>query len=152
MTGTSTVVTLLSLLQSNAYRNVGTTQITQSQEVTTYAATTLPTNYREVPNIAIDDDGYQGTSATYAPRPGTNCGTSGTIAARITNCNTSWNGATNGIGGEATWNLVARVFANKEVWQDTRTGLLWSSKVGTANWCRAAGNTQPGPGGGSLRC
>jgi hypothetical protein len=146
--GTSTVISVNELLQSNAYRNVGTTQLTQEQEVTTYAGSgtnpALPINYREVSNIAFDDDGQTGTSATYAPRPGANCGTIGNIAARITNCNTNWNGATSGMGGESVWNLVTRVAPNKEVWQDTRTGLLWSSKVGSAKWCLAAGNMQPG--------
>ena len=39
--------------------------------------------------------------------------------------------------------MVTHDGLNKEVWQDQRTGLVWSSQVSTsANWCTAAGNAQ----------
>lgn len=155
---------------SNAYRDPGvkvipnladltttSSQITLNNEVSLYAGADLPTtggyNYRDVPDMNQDDEGYYGTTCKYAPRPSVNCGTSqATIALRIADCQAqnptrnSWNGATQCNGGQGLWRLVARSGANKEVWQDQRTGLLWSSIVNTAiNWCRATGNTQLTP-------
>ena len=132
-------------------------QLTLNNENTLYAGADLPTtggyNYRDVPSMAVDDEGYYGTNCKYAPRPSSNCGTSqATIALRIADCQTanpstnSWNGATQCNGGQGLWRLVVRSGANKEVWQDQRTGLLWSSIVNTAiNWCRATGNTELTP-------
>lgn len=154
---------------SSAYRDPGSVpaanhldnqntslQITLNHETTTYAGANLPTtagyNYRDIPNQIKDDEGYLGTSCKYAPRPTSDCGTSqATIALRIADCaaanpaTSTWNGATQCNGGEGTWNLVSRDGANKEVWQDARTGLIWSSVVASANWCRASGNTQQAP-------
>ena len=132
-------------------------QLTLNNENTLYAGADLPTtggyNYRDVPSMAVDDEGYYGTNCKYAPRPSSNCGTSqATLALRIADCQTanpsssSWNGSTQCNGGQGLWRLVARSAANEEVWQDQRTGLLWSSIVNTAiNWCRATGNTELTP-------
>jgi hypothetical protein len=132
-------------------------QLTLNNENTLYAGADLPTtggyNYRDVPSMAVDDEGYYGTNCKYAPRPSSNCGTSqATLALRIADCQTanpsssSWNGSTQCNGGQGLWRLVTRSAANKEVWQDQRTGLLWSSIVNTAiNWCRATGNTELTP-------
>jgi hypothetical protein len=43
-------------LVSTANRNTFTTQLTQSAEVTTYAGTALPPNYRDIPSITKDLD------------------------------------------------------------------------------------------------
>lgn len=106
-------------------------------------------NYRDIPDFSKDDDGFIGTSCKYAPRPTNDCGTTqNTITGRIADCAITnpttaiWNGATQCNGGEGLWKLVTRNGANKEVWQDQRTGLLWSSIVGSSNWCQASGNTQ----------
>ncbi len=132
-------------------------QISLSAENTTYAGANLPTTgsyeYRDIPDATKDDDGYLGTSCKYAARPSVTCGTTqATIAARIADCVTAnpasstWDGATQCNRGQGTWKLVVRDGANKEVWQDQRTGLLWSSTVSSAvNWCRASGNTQLAP-------
>jgi hypothetical protein len=132
-------------------------QLTLNNENTLYAGADLPTtggyNYRDVPSMAVDDEGYYGTNCKYAPRPSSNCGTSqATLALRIADCQTanpsssSWNGSTQCNGGQGLWRLVTRSAANKEVWQDQRTGLLWSSIVNTGiNWCRATGNTELTP-------
>jgi hypothetical protein len=163
---------------SNACRDVGTTQITELAEVTTYAQSNLPTGYRDVPDLLKDDDGYNNTDADpTCATDGSGCtplvsvtlaqhtafvdcgGTQTSVAARIADCasggkngsNATWNGQTNGIHGESTWSLVTHLGANQEVWQDQKTGLLWSSVVipvaienatGGDNWCRAAGNAQ----------
>ncbi len=130
--------------------------------------------YIDIPDQAKDDDGYIGTSCKYTPRPTVNCGTvQSTIADRMADClnlngtcsdgvsttkasceaavatwttTATWDGSAQCNGGESTWKLVTRSAANKEVWQDQRTGLLWSSLVSTSsNWCRASGNTEAAP-------
>src|SRR5690606_13122647 len=68
---------------------------------------------------------------------------------RISDClskNTSrasWEGASQGENGEATWKLVT-YDGTYEVWRDERTKLLWSDDLGQSNWCRAAGNREIG--------
>lgn len=72
----------------------------------------------------------------------TTCGnTQTTVAARIADCNFSWDGTTLGNAGQGKWHLVTKV-NSKQVWQDERTGLLWSDNLGNANWCQGAGNTE----------
>lgn len=129
-------------------------QITLDNEQNTYAGADLPTtsgyNYRDIPDMTKDDEGSSGTTCKYAPRPASDCGTTqNTIASRISDCvmqnptASSWNGSTQCSGGQGSWKLVTRYGANKEVWQDQRTGQLWSSTVTSAiNWCQASGNIQ----------
>lgn len=137
------------------------TQLTLDAETTTYAGNggtpNLPTTggyyYRDVPDQSVDDEGYLGTNCEYAPRSSVDCGTTeATIAGRIAACATAnpatstWDGSTQCNRGQGVWKLVVRNGANKEVWQDQRTGLLWSSVVSTSvNWCQASGNTQNAP-------
>ena len=149
-----------SSLAANAHRNLGTTQISQSDEVTTYAGVDLPAGYREVPDILLDDEGSVGGNVTFVDRTGwstTTCGLSGTIDQRIADCaangtigtEATWDGAVKGNAGQGAWKLVTRegdlgsslAGAGREVWRDERTGLLWSSKVATSlNWCKASGS------------
>jgi hypothetical protein len=157
------------VMASTASRDPGTQVMPNSTETTTskqmsllgeiasYAGISLPTtqgyNYRDIPDRTRDDTGYRGTSCKYAPRPATNCGNSQqTIVERIAGCATlnpatsTWQGSSQCNGGEGTWKLVTRLAPLKEVWQDQRTGLLWSSVVeNTLNWCEASGNTQYAP-------
>lgn len=202
------------ILASTIYRNAGSApQLTQSQVVTTYAGSgssaTLPSSYREVPEISQDDDGFCNTDAINAgyctvagnayyttkvasiswsvhvgiPSGGlSNCGeptsmassttlSAAKIADRITHCAqvngslATWSGVTYGNSSEGVWKIVTRntpqgtctATVNScrpvEVWQDQRTGLLWSSLVAGSvassgaghafdNWCRAAGNDE----------
>ncbi|MGK5083430.1 hypothetical protein WDW37_08990, partial [Bdellovibrionota bacterium FG-1] len=148
------------VMTSNAFRNQATTAISQLVETSTYAGATLPAGYRDVPTIATDDDGFVSpgitssqvtlpTHSTGSPPTG-NCGTTqASIAARISDCvtvqgvNATWDGATQGNAGQGAWKLVTRAGLNQEVWQDQRTGLLWSSILtNTNNWCVAAGNAE----------
>ncbi len=159
-------------LYSNIFRTVGSTQITQNSEVTTYGGSgsspTLPSNYQEVTNILTDDDGGFNANAGCVSNCTTivsitaaqhaafvDCGTTQTsIASRISDCSSkngspaTWIGSVNSTGGQGNWYLVTHMGANKEVWQDARTGLIWSSKLTPAgatageNWCRAVGNAQ----------
>lgn len=73
-----------------------------------------------------------------------------TISDCITHCANenpsvaTWNGQSNGNSGEAEWKLVTRLGASKEVWQDQRTGLIWSSLVSTGDhWCKAVASSSP---------
>jgi hypothetical protein len=167
--GVSGTVNFPSLTGSNALRDAGVTvvsqlagqttsnQITTAQETGTYGTSALPTssgyNYRDITDVTKDDEGYQGTTSSYAPRPSVTCGTTqSTLALRIADClsknpsTANWNGATQSSGGQGAWKLVTRDGANLEVWQDARTGLIWSSLVSTSiNWCKADGNTQLAP-------
>ena len=142
---------------SNLTGQTTSNQITLDNEQNTYAGSDLPTtggyNYRDIPDMTKDDEGYYGTTCKYAPRPSNDCGTTqNTIAARIADCATqnpsssTWNGATQCSSGQGVWKLVTRNGANKEVWQDQRTGQIWSSKVTSAmNWCQVSGNAQETP-------
>lgn len=117
-----------STMESNAFRNVGSAQLTQGQEVSTYASSLLPANYRDIPDTTKDDDGYYNadagcssgctsvTSISWLQHIGmSTCGTSqNTLAARIADCLSqnptvaTWNGASNGNSGEGLWYLVTR--------------------------------------------
>jgi hypothetical protein len=159
-------------LVSTAPRNAGTSpfptnvlytvssQLTMLLEIGSYGQVVggiaLPSSgsyvYRDIPDRTLDDDGYTALTLLPAPRPAALCGSSGTIAARIADCTTQnptttpWDGAVKGHSGETLWSLVTKMGANKEVWQDSSTGLVWSSIAsGTANWCQASGNTQSAP-------
>lgn len=143
--GVSAVVSLNNVLQSNALRTLGTASISQKDETSTYAGVALPAQYRKVPLLATDTL----ANATYSSRPIVDCGASGALAARISDClvqnptTATWEGTTQGAHSETAWHLVSRQGANKEVWQDARTGLLWSSKVSLGdNWCMASGNME----------
>jgi hypothetical protein len=140
-------------MASLVYRDPATTQITLSSEK---SAVSLPAGYREVPDVNKDDDGYYTsargcggtggngdtcTPVTYASHAGTDCGTSGSQATRIADCALSWDGTTKGTAGESLWQLVTSI-NGKEVWKDTRTGLVWSDYLANDNWCKATGNVQ----------
>jgi hypothetical protein len=177
--GTATCPATQSLLQSNANRNLASTQLTISQEVSTYAGSSsspdLPSNYREIPNLNIDDDGFVASTVNqYGTRPQVACGGTAilTVANKIADClskngaNAIWDGSTQGTAGQPVWKLVfssGQAVAGTcslaamstdcyEVWQDQRTGLLWSSvatrfggwagPVGRINHCLASGNSQ----------
>jgi hypothetical protein len=147
----TTLVPIDTLLQSNINRTLATSQVKQIQEVIAYAGVALPAGYRDIPLIAQDDDGFTGANVTYAARPGGDCGLAGSLPTRITSCNLSWDGNSQGNMGFGLWKLVTRSGANNEVWQDQRTGLIWSSLVGNTNWCQAAGNADAGDISGYCR-
>jgi hypothetical protein len=176
--GSATCYSADILIYSNACRNLGTTQLTMAQEVSTYAgslgtsASNLPSNYREIPNVSIDDDGYVATGANqYGTRPQVACGGTAilTVANKIADCaskngsNATWDGSTKGTGGQSVWKLVfssgqtvagtcssvAMATDCYEVWQDQRTGLLWSSlttrfaaNTSGMSICMTSGNSQ----------
>lgn len=153
------------LVGSNVLHDMGSTQILLNEETLNYGGDTgsrLPNSngfsYREIPKITLDDDGYNGVHVTYVNRTtwGANtCGLVGTILERIADCNSNlnigsestWDGAVKGNAGYGVWKLVTRTADKdasgraREVWQDQRTKLLWSSRVSSGvNWCRASGS------------
>lgn len=148
---------------SGAHRNIDTPQIGSAAEAGQYAGNgslpNLPSGYRTVPKIAFDDDGKDNSNLNLeaVDRTGwgtTTCGlTQDAVINRIEHCSTifganaRWNGAVSGNASQGIWQLVSRSGAKsgskgREVWRDERTGLLWSSVIGTAtNWCKAAGSS-----------
>jgi hypothetical protein len=163
--GAATISGDPTVLVSNVNRSIAGIQVYQYSEWTTYAGTALPStggySYRNGASILNDDDGQYNTDAgcaanctsvisiTAAQHAGySDCGVAqATISGRIADCASTngsaatWSGSSNGNSGEGIWKLVARSGANHEVWQDQRTGLLWSSIASTnADWCEASGN------------
>jgi len=122
ITGTYVVPTFQTLMPSGIHRTTGgtPTQISLNDEKTA----ALPTDYREVPDINIDDEGFSGANVTVATRPSTICGTSGSIADRIEDCAdknpgvSTWEGSTDGNAAEGTWKLVTYTAGSTEVWRD----------------------------------
>lgn len=133
---------------SGMNRDKSATKLTTTAETTTYAGTnTLPAGYRAIPKIDTDTDGavLNGTpQVTVVDRSAwgaMTCGLSGTLAARISNCNKTWTGDTSANAGQGVWQLVTRTAVGKEVWKDASTGLIWSSLVSTGiNWCKGIGS------------
>jgi hypothetical protein len=176
--GTATCYSTSNILQSNASRNLGTTQLTLAQEVSTYAgsvgappASNLPSNYREITDQTKDNEGSNAVGANqYGTRPQVACGGTAilTITNKIADCvskngsNATWDGSVKGTAGQSIWKLVfssGQAVAGTcsiaamstdcyEVWQDQRTGLLWSSSLFRVssttgiNHCLASGNSQ----------
>lgn len=154
--------TFSSYMASTQHHTAGSTQLTLQQESADSAGMSYynnSANYRAVPSISgKDNDGTSGGSVVYVNRSAwglATCGASGTLAARITDCQnhatigpeSTWDGAVKGNAGQGSWSLVSRTGAvssgrGREVWRDNRTGLLWSSLVsnGTITWCRASGS------------
>lgn len=124
----------------------------------------LPRAERPIPDASLDNDGtFPGRSGsvrsvsfsnTFKFKNGSgDCGLSGTIEQRITDCSYRWDGQALGNMGQSIWTLVARKKATAttrefRVWLDERTGLIWSSALldpaneGGTNWCQASGNIQ----------
>ena len=156
----------LNLHPSLAHRDAASSQITIATEKSSSGA--LPSNYREVPLIASDDEGYDPTSPVYPHKQDHNmltCGTPASMIAtpiggaddpdivdhRIAHClgvnptKATWNGASKGMGGETVWKLVSKMAdgtSGKELWLDIATGFIWSDDLGSnMKWCRASGNS-----------
>lgn len=111
------------------------------------------TRYRSIPDIATDDEGSKNNVITLETRPKETCGQGEglSLTERKTNCATRnnklknflWSATASGAAGEADWALVSRNSAGFEIWQDYRTGMVWSDIISSgANWCNAAGNAE----------
>jgi len=71
------------------------------------------------------------------------CGLSGNIFSRISNCNRQWQAMVGSRDGGGLWSLVSRqdMSGTKyEIWRDNKTGLVWSDDMGWGDHCAAAGD------------
>jgi hypothetical protein len=124
------------------------------------ASESLPGHYRAVPQLTDTEGSNTDIKVNRVKADGstpwgmTECGTAnGSLATRMANClsvlgsNATWDGDLKGNAGQGKWFLVTRknIDSNMyEVWQDSSTELLWSSRVSSAaglNWCKSAGNS-----------
>ncbi|HAR43824.1 MAG TPA: hypothetical protein DCS07_14515 [Bdellovibrionales bacterium] len=167
----STVGSYMNFLSSSEFRTLGAAQRTVATEnVTVYTnspigARAVPALLQDTDLAATAAayvrrtdwdttcDASTGAAGGSADSPCT-CGLAGTLAQRVAHCashgilsaEATWNGASRANGAQSLWKLVTRTGATdsgkgKEVWQDQRSGLLWSSLVATAlNWCKATGS------------
>ena len=146
---------------STAHRDQSTNAISMVAESSVHAANgstpNLPGGYRQISSITKDDDGLFSTEVTSVSRIGwgsISCGINqNTLAARISDCatvfgaNAIWDGGVNGNAGQVRWKLVSRsgninAGQGREVWQDEKTKLNWSSLVSrNLNWCKAVGSS-----------
>ena len=170
VTTTTTTPTLEAdqLIRSPIHRTRGASVISYAQETIFVLGNSLPSTYRVIPDMELDDEGTEGVNiATQEAlgRPQTVCGvgTFTNITARISDCfaknNTTalWSGTQNGASGEGDWQLVAKTDAGKELWYDARTRMVWSDEMvlngQTAfNWCQAAGNDQSATATSTVDC
>jgi hypothetical protein len=143
----ATAETKVLIQNSQMFHDLGTTSLSTTDESLRILGSTLPAYYRTIPKIETDDEAYQ-TSV----RPTVSCGLGTTLTGVTTrtaecaslNPNTaSWLSINYGRSGEGNWKLVAfNPDAQKEVWKDLNTGLLWSDIIIAANWCKASGNIE----------
>ncbi|WPU66425.1 hypothetical protein [Peredibacter starrii] len=157
------------MIHSGIHREKGAAPLTYAEEISKTIANNLPAAiYRTVPDIEKDDEGTDGINVNTRSslgRPLTVCGGAGTfsgINARIADCASKngekaiWDGSRYGSSSEGTWQLVALLDSTKEIWLDTRTGMIWSDLIKNMesgatefNWCKAAGSeTLPTPSSG----
>lgn len=141
-------------VRSHLHREKGSPVLSYAEEITKTLSNQLPDSlYRVIPAIGKDDEGSAKNVTTVADRgrPGMDCGLGTTftgVEQRIADCAqknselAQWDGTRFGAAGEGTWNLVSKN-ATKEIWQDGRTGMIWSYVLNApVNWCMASGNSE----------
>jgi hypothetical protein len=143
-TVTSESLSYKDLVPSQIMRDPGSSSMTLAEEAS--SAASLPAGYRIIPLITDTEEADNDAAHAYVA----DCGTSGTIADRIADCasdypaSSSWDGTAEGRLGEGLWKLVTRLAGPIEVWQDTRTSLIWSDMLtdGSAafTFCEATGS------------
>ncbi len=150
---------LSKIIFTNAFRDRGMPQITQSVESISSVDSTSPYYYRDITEVSNDDEGGHASSVIIKNlRPDTECGTAveqNSIVKKMEDCKSknsfsSWEGEGNGISAESNWHLVVRTSAGSEIWFDAATKLLWSENMGVGNWCKASGNSENLPVGGQM--
>ncbi len=71
------------------------------------------------------------------------CGETGNIESRISDCNRQWRATTGSKAGGGTWSLISKINLSGtyyEVWRDDKTGLIWSDNLGNGDHCEATGD------------
>jgi hypothetical protein len=157
-TGNQDVTKDTNLIASQIHRTRGVTITSYLGEIALTLANNLPSAYRAIPDITLDDEGTESKNVLTVAglgRPGTVCGSAATftgIDSRITDCSAKngdraiWTGQLYGSSGESSWKLVALMDSTREFWLDDRTGMVWSDVMATDNWCKASGNKQEASG------
>jgi hypothetical protein len=140
-------------LFSTMHRDRGVAPLTHAEEILQTLNNKLPAAYRLIPDMEKDDEGRDGStiiSQSRIGRPQVNCGSGLAFAGiqeRIQDClsknpgKSLWDGSSFASSGEGQWQLVS-LNQSVEIWQDVRTGLVWSEILSAGNWCQAAGNDQ----------
>lgn len=135
---------------SGLFRSPGKPQLTIAEE---HALGALPSSllerkaqaYREIPVFELDDESLWSSATALGLHDGPPCGTAQvSIEERAAHCATEWDGEEHTRGPAAKWRLITRTASRNEVWQDMRTGLLWSdyAVAEAVNWCAASGNDE----------
>ena len=154
-----TCVKVVAAVPSMIYRVKGTSQITYTELVNLIIKNKVPKDYQLIPNPNLStDDQINQTAKNYE-----NCGISKNLSgvdARINSCSnihikflqtgesdrSYWSAKTNGISGEADWQLVLNNQDEEKaidvtLWKNTRTGLIWSNVLpNTEDWNIASGS------------
>lgn len=136
---------------SQAYRNQENIRLTYTDMVRALQETKpdLPGTTFLIPDIEVHiDSNVKGPAkiSYTVSECGNSVAATVTLADRIKDCkdkvpdanSLTWNGKKSGINGEGDWELIS-YSAGKKVWQDKRTGLLWSDVVATADYEVATG-------------
>ena len=111
-----------------------------------------PDNYRDIPERDSHDQDAQTTRYTNRGE-NKDCGllpedNEPSIGKRIDNCKEVfksdpnarlWSGKINGISGEGNWILVLKK-ANRHIWLDVSTNLLWTDTITETTWPNASGS------------
>jgi hypothetical protein len=118
----------------------------------TLGTATAPLTFGVLPVVRIAEGGVDVSSGasdlsglTTVTQPALECGTTGTIADRVADCQTKNSPAAELHEASSPpkywWTLVTRTATGETVWRDNITGLIWSDVISTgANWCHASGS------------
>lgn len=160
-TSQQTITAGNSVIVSGIHRERGKEPVTYSSEIELNSRNDFT---RAIPDSRLDDEGADGLNSKFANRPTVECGLGRLqkLKEKIAECyeknagKAIWSGTASGSSAEATWKLVSmtiKAAATIEVWQDTRTGMLWSDVISkTANWCQASGNESNDSAEVSINC
>ena len=141
-TDTDSDFNLEDTLPSLFYRDRGTKSIPLMGVRKALAAGDLPTGLYMYPKQVQTMD----SEVIYQAHKYNNCGFSEeitTVKDSITNCleanpaNATWDATQNGTSGEADWKLVYVGSDDLIIWQDQRTGLLWTNIIQQKNFKEA---------------
>lgn len=142
--------------RSQIHREKGAPVLSYAEEIAKTLNNSLSDVLYRIRPLMETDDESSAFTVQILGRPKTVCGIAGTLQgvdSRITDCfqkngsSSLWEGSRYGTSGEGIWKLVSRNADGREIWFDTRTGMLWSDlitveAVSSFNWCQAAGNTE----------
>ncbi len=146
-TCTDTTYTTRLTCERASASNVWTPAVALGEKIATETSDdTLPATTRDAASFS-----YNGTTWVQTDIGDTyECGETGNIESRISDCNRQWRATTGSKSGGGTWSLVSKInFSGTyfEVWRDDKSGLIWSDNLGTGDHCEATGDV-----GGIANC